>query len=236
MLSFRRPAKRPGLANSSGPTDEKVGPLLFLGRSRIDRISFIFPDPSKSRENRSSTHPRFPVDFAFLFTFSNDTHVVSLGIPRVRRIASPPTPVFSKKTHFFAPIISRHFSIFTSGCRASRLAFPRAPRIIFRGVCFRLSKIFVFPAFFANRRVFPKDTWGVFSAILCVCKNRSRLRGLFLGENGLFSGDLLPIRSFGEWMMFTRSHAPRGNAQHKRGLAKISVPPPKRNRPAKPAP
>jgi hypothetical protein len=38
--------------------------------------------------------PRFPDDFALLFSFSNNTHVESRGFPRFRGIAIPPPPCF----------------------------------------------------------------------------------------------------------------------------------------------
>jgi hypothetical protein len=91
-----------------------------------------------------------------------------------------------------------------------------------------LSKIFVIPAFIANWRLFPKDTWGVFSGFLCVLKNQSRPRGLFLGENGLFSRDLLPIRSFGEWMILLIPMLRVGthflDAPHRRNLLDVPLP------------
>jgi hypothetical protein len=56
---------------------------------------FAFPAPMKLWG--------YLVDFALLFSFSNNTQVVSLGIPRVRRIASPPTPRFLEENAHFRP-------------------------------------------------------------------------------------------------------------------------------------
>jgi hypothetical protein len=62
---------------------------------------FFSPIRQKSRESRPSACPRFPVDFAFLFTFSNNTHVESLGFSRVRGIAISPTPCFLEENAIF---------------------------------------------------------------------------------------------------------------------------------------
>jgi hypothetical protein len=49
----------------------------------------------------TSTNPRFPVVFALLFSFSNNTHVESRGFPRVRVFAIPPTPAFLEENEVF---------------------------------------------------------------------------------------------------------------------------------------
>jgi hypothetical protein len=54
-----------------------------------------------TRESRFSASPRFPGDFEFLFTFSNNTYVESLGFPRVFGIALPPTPGFLEENAVF---------------------------------------------------------------------------------------------------------------------------------------
>jgi hypothetical protein len=46
--------------------------------------------------------PRFPDVSAFFFTFSNNTHVESLGFPRVFGIASAPTPGFIEENAVFS--------------------------------------------------------------------------------------------------------------------------------------
>jgi hypothetical protein len=52
---------------------------------------------------RNPTHgqPRFPADFALLFSFSNNTHVESLGFSRVRGIAISPPPCFLEENAVF---------------------------------------------------------------------------------------------------------------------------------------
>jgi hypothetical protein len=69
--------------------------------SRQDRFLLLFADSSKSREFRLSASPRFPVDFALFISFSNNTHVESLGFSRVRGIAISPTPVFLEENAVF---------------------------------------------------------------------------------------------------------------------------------------
>jgi hypothetical protein len=54
-----------------------------------------------TRKFRPSPNPRFPVDCAFLFSFSNNTHVESCGFPRVFEIAVPPTPRFPEENAVF---------------------------------------------------------------------------------------------------------------------------------------
>jgi hypothetical protein len=111
-----------------------------------------------------------------LFSFSNNTHVVSLGIPRVRRIACPPTYHFLEENALFCPdyfptcfdpqvkkvmFARSHLAWECGNPERGRLAHrmggqdARAPGHF---VANSFSKIFVFPALIANRRLFPKDT------------------------------------------------------------------------------
>jgi hypothetical protein len=129
---------------------------------------FAFPAPLKLLG--------YPVNFALLFSFSNNTHVVSLGIPRVRGIASLPTPRFLEENALFRPdYFPTRFDpqvkkvMFARSHLAWERGNPERGHLVRRVdgqdvrtpghfVANSSSQIFVFPAFIANRLLFPKDT------------------------------------------------------------------------------